>query len=307
MISRPPHSAIFAVAELSGEAKQTRHADLHQRHQAQGGRKRHLEAWMHQRFRRDCQHDHRRYRQRPERHGAAVDHDRDQNHRRHEERALGRYFRAGQQQIERSGGKGCGRRPFLDRKADGERRDQRQQCADRKEHYAGNDGHVIAGNREHVSKPRDKHRIVDGRRDRVAAAGQKRRRNGPLVAIQRGSNARIDRIAQTLHDGRIAPRQAATDRRLQGLDGAGDKAGGADALEIHVAAEIVRARPQRCQRRLQPRLQCDEAADIGRGALAHRQANALQPDATARDLHLRHPQHEAIGALAHIARLDEAR
>ena len=47
-------------------------------------------------------------------------------------------------------------------------------------------------------------------------------------------------------------------------------------MKIHVAAEIVTARPQRCERRLQPRLQFDEAADRGRGALAHRQPHALE-------------------------------
>ena len=52
--------------------------------------------------------------------------------------------------------------------------------------------------------------------------------------------------------------------------------GGADAGEIHVAAEIVGARPQRRERRLQPRLQFDKAADRGRSALAHRQPHALQ-------------------------------
>ena len=305
MISRPPHSGDLCADGIFGRGKQPRHAELHQRHQSKRSGKRHLEARMHQRFRRHRQHDHRRYRQRPECHGAAVDHHRDQHHRRHEERALGRHFGARQQKIKRGGGKGRGRRPFLDRKARGERRDQRQQRADRKEHHAGDDRHVIAGNREHVSKPRNEHRIIDRRGDGVAAAGQKCGGNGALVAVQRGSNARVDRIAQALHDGRIAQRPAAADRRLDGLDGAGNKTGRADALEIHVAAEIVGARPHRRQRRLQPRFQLDEAADRRCGALAHRQANALQPDAAARHLHLRHPQHEAIGTLAHIPGLDK--
>jgi hypothetical protein len=34
--------------------------------------------------------------------------------------------------------------PFLDRKTRGQCREQRQQRADRKEHHAGDDGHVIA-------------------------------------------------------------------------------------------------------------------------------------------------------------------
>ena len=231
---------------------------------------------MHQRFRRDRKHDHRRYRQRAEGHGAAVDHDSDQHHRRHEERALRRDLGAGQQEIEQGGGKRCRRRPFLDRKTDGESGDQRQQRAHREEHHAGDNRHVIAGDRQHVAEAGDEHRIVDRRGDRVAAAGQQRGRDRALVAVERGADARIDRIAQALHEGGVAQRQAAGDRRLRGLDRAHDKAGGADPLEEHVAAEIVAARPHRRERRLQPRLQFDEAADRGRGALSHRQPNALQ-------------------------------
>ena len=59
--------------------------------------------------------------QRAERHGAAVDHDGDQHHRRHEERALRRDLGARQQQIERGGDQRGRGRPFLDRKAHGER------------------------------------------------------------------------------------------------------------------------------------------------------------------------------------------
>ena len=87
-----------------GGCEQAGHADLHQRHQAERGRKRHLETRMHQRFRRDCQHDQGRDRKRAKRDRPAIDHHRDQHHGRHEERALGGHFRARQQQIERGGG-----------------------------------------------------------------------------------------------------------------------------------------------------------------------------------------------------------
>ncbi len=149
---------------MVGRREQFRHADLDQRHQPERRRERHLKARMHQRLRRDRQHDHRGDRQRAERDGAAIDHDRDQHHRRHEERALGRDLGAGQQEIER---RGCERRssgPFLDRKRHRQRRDQRQQRADRKEHDAGDDGHVIAGNREHMAEPGNEHGVVDRRR-----------------------------------------------------------------------------------------------------------------------------------------------
>jgi hypothetical protein len=58
---------------------------------------------MHQRLRRDRQHNHRCHRERAECHGAAVDHDGDQHYGRHEERALGGDFGAGQQQIKGGG------------------------------------------------------------------------------------------------------------------------------------------------------------------------------------------------------------
>jgi hypothetical protein len=46
-----------------------------------------------------------------------------------------------------------------------------------------------------VSEAGDEHRIVDRPRDRVAAAGQQGGRDGALVAIERRSYARVDRIA----------------------------------------------------------------------------------------------------------------
>ena len=90
-------------------------------------------------------------------------------------------------------------------------------------------------------------------------------------------------------------------------DRAHHEAGRADALKEHVAREIVGARPQRRERRQQPRLQLDEAADIGRGALLHRQPHALELVEQPRRIHLRHAQHEAVGALADVAGLDKAR
>jgi hypothetical protein len=80
--------------ELSGGRKQARHADLHQRHQAKRCRKRHLKARVHQRLRRDHQHDQGCDRKRAEGDGPAIDHDGDQHHGCHEERTLGRNFGA---------------------------------------------------------------------------------------------------------------------------------------------------------------------------------------------------------------------
>ena len=158
-----------------------------------------------------------------------------------------------------------------------------------------------------MAEARDEHRIVHRRRDRVAPPGQQRGGNRALVAFQRGPDPRVDRIAQALHHGRIAQTQpAAAGGRLGGLDRAHHEAGSADAGKEHVAAEIVAARPHRRQRRQQPRLQLDEAADRGRRALLHRQPHAFELCVPARALHGDDAQHETVGALADVAGLDKA-
>ena len=147
-----------------------------------------------------------------------------------------------------------------------------------------------------------------GVRDRVAPPGQQRGGDRALVALQRGPDPRIDRIAQALHERpNSAARSPPPCRRLRGLDRAHHKAGGADAGEKHVAAEIVAARPQRRERRQQPRLQLDKAADRGRRALLHRQPHALELGRPARAFHGDDAQHKTIGALADVAGFDKAR
>ena len=80
----------------------------------------------------------------------------------------------------------------------------------------------------------------------------------------------------------------------------------ADAGEIHVAAEIVGARQRRTRRRPQAGFQRHETADRGRRALAHRQPHPRElRRLAARHAQLLNPQHETVGALALLARLDE--
>ena len=153
----------------------------------------------------------------------------------------------------------------------------------------------------------DEHRIVDRRCDRIAPPGQKSGGNRALVAIQRGADPRVDTIAQILHEGGVTQGKAACGRRVAGLDAAGDKARGADALKEQVTAKVVAARPQWGERRLQPRFQFDEASDRRRRTLAHRQPHPLQLGRQTRAIHLRHLQYEAVGAFANVSRLDKAR
>ena len=121
-----------------------------------------------------------------------------------------------------------------------------------------------------MAEPGDEHRIIDRLGDRVAPPGQQRRCDGALVALERRSYPRIDRVAQALHEGRIAQGEAAAHRRLNGFDCAHGETGRPDALKIDVAREIVAAGPQWRERRLQSRFQFDEAADLRRRAFPDR-------------------------------------
>src|SRR5580692_10687633 len=127
-----------------------------------------------------------------------------------------------------------------------------------------------------MAKTRDEHRIVDGRCDRVAPPSQKRGSDRALVAVQRGAYPRVDTIAQVLHEGGVTQRKAAGGRRVAGLDAAGDKARGADALKEQVSAKVVATRSQRSEWRLQARFEFDEASDRRRRALAHREPHPLK-------------------------------
>jgi hypothetical protein len=60
--------------------------------------------------------------------------------------------------------------------------DQREQSPQDEEHDAGDDGHVIAGNRKNVADAGDEHRVIDVRRNRIALAGDQRRSDRTDVA-----------------------------------------------------------------------------------------------------------------------------
>ena len=51
--------------------------------------------------------------------------------------------------------------------------------------------------------------------DGIAAAGQQRGRNRALVAVEPAADARVDGVAQALHEGGVAQRNAAALGRLQ--------------------------------------------------------------------------------------------
>ena len=95
-------------------------------------------------------------------------------------------------------------------------------------------------------------------------------------------------------------------RRRDDLDGAAHEAGRADALEVHVARKIVAVGRKRLQRRIEQRLDFDEAP--GGGAMPRltesRTRSRLVLDAVAVDP--LDADHHAIGMLALLAQFDKA-
>ena len=96
-------------------------------------------------------------------------------------------------------------------------------------------------------------------------------------------------------------------RRCRRLDRAQHEAGRADALEIKIAGEVVAAGAQRFERRAEAGAERDVGADQGRGALLDRDADPVELLRQPGGLDRLHPHHDAVGALALLADLDEAR
>src|SRR2546426_493382 len=79
------------------------------------------------------------------------------------------------------------------------------------------------------------------------------------------ADALVGGFAQAVDDREIAQPQGGRVGRVGGADVAEHEARGADALEVEIAREVVAAGPQRLERRRQPCLELDEAADRRRG------------------------------------------
>ena len=113
------------------------------------------------------------------------------------------------------------------------------------------------------------------------------------------------RVAQILNRGTGAQPQAGRNRRRDDLDGAVHEAGSAEPLKEKIAGEIITARPQRLQRRLQLRLDLDECAGRRRGAALDRQPHALRLVGDARAVDAIDAQNKTVGLLAFLAQLDK--
>ncbi len=116
--------------------------------------------------------------------------------------------------------------------------------------------------------------------DEAALAGDERRRDRAGLSADRIGDAAGQRVAGPVD--RRDHRQI--ERRRDGggrsLDLAGERADGADAVEVGVAGEVVAARPRRLRQRQQARPAGDEIA--GRDALQVAQGRADAGPAGAR-------------------------
>src|SRR5262249_20778183 len=126
-----------------------------------------------------------------------------------------------------------------------------------------------------------------------------------MIPFRHRANAFVDCFTQPLDDAGVAQPEALRHRRRFDLDRTQCIAGRAEALEIHVAGKLVSAGAERLQRWRQMSLELDEAANRGRGSLAHGHAHALRPRRNARRLKALDADHDAVAALALFANFHE--
>ena len=148
-----------------------------------------------------------------------IEHDRD-----HDERALGRDLGTGEHEVKRCHDESRKGRPFLDRRPVCEPRDQCEQRADDEKDHAGNDSHVVAGNRQDVSDAGNEHRVVNIGRNRIALSREQHRGDGAGIARHDRADTRVDRIAKSLHDGVGTGQQALLSGRRDDFNGAAHEA-----------------------------------------------------------------------------------
>ncbi len=249
---------------------------------------------MNDSLRHDQHHGKRRHRDGAHGEGRPIGHDADQHHRRHNVRALRRHLGAGEDQIEGRGGERRHRRPFLDGVAQGQRWKQRKHGAHDEEHHARDERHVIAGDRQHMPDARNVHGVEHRRRQRIALAGDQGRCDRPGIAFHRRADAAVNPVADRLDGGCKGEPQPQRGGRRQHIDPSQREAGSADPLKIKIASKIITTGTKRRRRRIEPCLQRNKRPDRGRGALAHRQADALGLLSETRGLHGGDVHHDAI-------------
>jgi hypothetical protein len=113
-----------------------------------------------------------------------------------------------------------------------EARDQRQPGAQDEEHHAGDEGHVVARDRQHMADAGNEHGVEHAAGQRIALAGDEGRRDGGGVARDRRADAGIDAVADRFDRGGEPQAPSRRGRRRRRFDRAKHKAGGADALEV---------------------------------------------------------------------------
>src|SRR5262245_60538201 len=135
---------------------------------------------------------------------------------------------------------------------------------------------MIAGDRQHVSKARDVHGVVNGRRDRIAFTCNQRRRNGTSIAGQRRTDLVVNRLAYRVNDCRVSQPKAWLRWRRLDLQSTEGVAGSPNLLKIHIARKVIAARSQCLHGRRQMCLQLDEAADWRSCTLSYGDTHTLR-------------------------------
>jgi hypothetical protein len=216
--------------------------------------------------------DHRRERDRAQAEGRPVDQHRDEDHRCHDEGALGGDAGAREEQVGEAGGERGGGGDLLERQAQGEDRHQREAVADQAEDEAGQEAHVQAGDREQMREVGGAQIDEGAGIDAGAVAGQDRGGEAAVLARDR----RLDgaRHAQAEAVDQLPPAARAVglglDHRRSGV------AHGAEPREPGHLAEVEAAGFRRGGGRRQAGLADDALAGLQgilRGRLVDRDAD----------------------------------
>ncbi len=269
------------------------------------GAKRHLEARTEQRVRLAQQHDDRRQSEIAHAERRPVDQGRAEDDQRHDQRAHGGNFGAGEEAIGRRAGHGRDRGDLLDRPAQGERPRQRQERAHQPEDGAGCEHHMQPGYRDDVVNAGGAQVVIGRLGDQPALAGDQRRRHRarlPAAGLGDAFGQGVAGLVDRRQHGEIGGHGWRIGCRDQLSWNAAD---GADPLEEGVAAEIIATGTRRAGRRQQPRQHRDMLPRHSLGA-ARIDPHAARLPVAGQAGHIRDPDHQPRADIARLDRFDEA-
>ncbi len=229
-------------AQRRMQAPQPRAAQRREhRDQRRGRREGHLEAGAHQRLGAQDQDDHRGQRHRAQRQRAAVEQDRGQHHRHHDEGALGRDIAARQREVERAGGQRHDGGDPVHGPAQRGARPERQPVARGGEDEARQHAHVQARDRQKMREVGDPQRLQRGLVHARAVAGGEGGGEGAEPVRQMRLDVARDGVAHPVDQEARPPLLGRRPGQRRGA-GVADRA---QAVEPGLPLEVVAARLDR--------------------------------------------------------------